>query len=181
MAREIFQIRIVLTGVEPPVWRRVLVPGAFSLDRLHRVVQFAMGWGDRHLHVFDIDGQQYAVPDPDGLLVVLDELEHRLDAVAVKGTLLRYTYDFGDWWEHELTVEDVVPADLEVRYPLCVGGEGGCPPEDCGGAGGYREFLAAYSDSSHPDHELMRNWVGRDFDPGGFEPGRASTLMRRMA
>jgi hypothetical protein len=80
MARAIIQLRITLDGVEPTVWRRVLIPGGFTLDRVHRVVQFAMGWGDRHLHVFDIDGVQYGVPDPDGLLDVRDELDTRLDA-----------------------------------------------------------------------------------------------------
>ncbi|WP_433084702.1 plasmid pRiA4b ORF-3 family protein [Dactylosporangium sp. CA-052675] len=180
MARMIYQLRITLDGVDPPVWRRVLLPGAFTLDRLHRIVQLAMGWGDRHLHVFDIDGVQYGTPDPDGLLEVHDELEHRLDAVAGKGTRLRYTYDFGDWWEHEVTVEDVVPADPGVRYPMCTGGERACPPDDVGGPLGYRDFLAAYADPRNPDHEAMRAWLGRDFDPAGFDAGRASTLLRRM-
>ncbi|GAA3457194.1 plasmid pRiA4b ORF-3 family protein [Dactylosporangium matsuzakiense] len=180
MAREIYQLRIALDGVDPPVWRRVLVPGAFTLDRLHRVIQLAMGWGDRHLHVFDIDGEQYAVPDPDGLLEVRDELDHRIDAVAAKGARLRYTYDFGDWWEHEVVVEDVVPADLGLRYPMCTGGERACPPDDVGGPSGYREFMAAYADPFHPDHEAMRAWLGRDFDPVAFDAGRAGTLLRRM-
>jgi hypothetical protein len=180
MARQIYQLRIALDGVDPPVWRRVLVPGGFTLDRLHRVIQLAMGWGDRHLHVFDIDGMQYAVPDPDGLLEVRDELEHRLDAVAAKGARLRYTYDFGDWWEHEIVVEDVVPADPGIRYPMCTGGERACPPDDVGGPSGYREFLTAYADPYHPEHEAMRAWLGHAFDPAAFDPARATTLLRRM-
>ncbi|MEV6931735.1 plasmid pRiA4b ORF-3 family protein [Dactylosporangium sp. NPDC051485] len=180
MARMIYQLRIALDGVDPPVWRRVLVPGAFTLDRLHRVIQLAMGWGDRHLHVFEADGVQYGVPDPDGLLEVRDELDARLDSVAVKGSRLRYTYDFGDWWEHDVAVEDVAPADPGMRYPACAGGERACPPDDVGGPGGYRAFLAAYADPYHPEHAAMHAWLGRAFDPAAFDPGPRTTLLRRM-
>jgi len=180
MSRLIYQLRIALDGVEPPVWRRVLVPGGFTLDRVHRVVQFAMGWSDRHLHVFDIEGVQFGVPDPDGLLDVRDELDTRLDAVARKGTRLRYTYDFGDWWEHEIAVDDVVPADPDTRYPVCVGGEHACPPDDVGGPDGYRDFLAAFTDPAHPDHMAMHEWLGRGFDPAQFDAARVTALLRRM-
>jgi hypothetical protein len=180
MARSMFELRIALDGVEPPVWRRVLVPGGYTLDRLHRVVQFAMGWGDRHLHVFDVDGVQFGVPDPGGLLDVRDELDARLDAVAGKGSRLRYTYDFGDWWEHDVVVEDVVPPDLDTRYPMCTGGERACPPDDVGGPDGYRDFLAAYTDPAHHDHVAMHDWLGRGFDPALFDADRATALLRRM-
>ncbi|GAA3188966.1 plasmid pRiA4b ORF-3 family protein [Dactylosporangium siamense] len=180
MARTIIQLRISLDGVEPTVWRRVLIPGGFTLDRVHRVVQFAMGWGDRHLHVFDVEGVQYGVPDPDGLLDVHDELDVRLDAVASKGGRLRYTYDFGDWWEHDLTVEDEFPADLDTAYPVCTAGERACPPDDVGGPDGYRDLVAAVGDPAHPDHVAMGEWLGRAFDPGAFDPARATTLLRRM-
>jgi hypothetical protein len=180
MARAIIQLRITLDGVEPTVWRRVLIPGGFTLDRVHRVVQFAMGWGDRHLHVFDVEGVQYGVPDPDGLLDVHDELDVRLDAVAQKGGRLRYTYDFGDWWEHDLTVEDVFPADLDSAYPVCTAGERSCPPDDVGGPDGYRDLLAAVADPGHPDHAAMRDWLGHAFDPASFDASRVTTLLRRM-
>ena len=180
MPRMIFQLRITLDDVEPSVWRRTLVPGGYTLDRLHRVVQYAVGWSDYHLHVFDIEGLQYGVPDPDGLLEVRDELDSRLDAVAVKGTRFRYTYDFGDWWDHEILVEDVTPAEPEMVYPACVEGERACPPEDVGGPGGYADMLAALADQSHPDHTVMREWLGRPFDVTAFDPERATTLLRRL-
>ena len=180
MPRMIFQLRITLDDVEPAVWRRVLVPGGYTLDRLHRVVQYAMGWNDYHLHVFDIDNVQYGVPDPDGLLDVRDELDARLDAVAGKGTRLRYTYDFGDWWEHDVVVEDVSPAEPETAYPRCVEGEGACPPEDCGGPSGYADLLAALGDPGHPEHVAMREWLGRPFDAAAFDPARSTTLLRRL-
>jgi Plasmid pRiA4b ORF-3-like protein len=181
MPRQIYQLKVTLCDVVPQVWRRVLVPGAYTLDRVHRVIQTAMGWHDVHLHSFEIDGQQYGHPDPDGELALRDEIDCRLDSVAHKGGRFLYTYDFGDWWEHEVVVEDVFGADPEERYPLCLDGERACPPEDVGGAYGYRTFLVVLGDPSHPEHDAMRGWVGGSFDPERFDAGRATTLARRLA
>jgi hypothetical protein len=181
MPRQIYQLRIALAEVSPPVWRRVLVPGGYTLDRLHRVIQYAMGWQDLHLHSFEIGGQQYGQPDPVGELAVRDELDARLDAVAGKGDGFRYTYDFGDWWEHEVTVEDVTHSEPDERYPVCVAGARACPPEDIGGAYGYAELLEALADWGHPRRAAMLGWLGRDFDPDEFDPDRATTLLRRLS
>lgn len=181
MARQIYQLRISLLDIDPPVWRRVQVPGGFTLDRIHRVIQHAMGWRDCHLHSFEVDGIAYGEPDPDGELAVSDELDVRLDVLVSKGSRLRYTYDFGDWWEHEVTVEDAFPAQPGVRYPLCTQGDRACPPEDVGGAFGYAEMLAVLADPDHPDHIQVRESVGTGFDPDTFSPDRATILLRRMA
>ncbi|MGW0433082.1 plasmid pRiA4b ORF-3 family protein [Micromonospora sp. NPDC003197] len=181
MPRQIFQLKVSLTDVTPAVWRRVLVPGGYTLDRVHRVIQHVMGWRDCHLHCFDIDGLQYGEPDPDGESALRDELDARLDAVVGKGSRFRYTYDFGDWWEHGLVVEDVFGADPDERYPVCIDGAQACPPEEVGGPFGYRVFLTAIADPTHPDHGLMRGWIdGREFDPAAFDAGRATTLARRL-
>jgi hypothetical protein len=180
MTRQIYQLKITLGEVAPPIWRRVLVPGGYTLDRVHRVIQHAMGWQDHHLHSFDIDGNQYGEPDPDSELALRDELDSRLDAVAGKGSHFGYTYDFGDWWEHEILVEDVFPADPDERYPCCVAGARACPPEDVGGLRAYLELIAALSDADHPRHDAWREWLGRRYDPETFLPDIASTLLRRM-
>jgi hypothetical protein len=180
MARRVFQLRVTLDDVTPPIWRRVLVPAGYTLDRVHRVVQVSMGWQDCHLHSFEIDGNQYGEPDPDGDLALLDEMDYRLDDVTRVGARLRYTYDFGDWWEHEVLVEEVLAADPRERYPLCLAGERACPPEDVGGPEGYAEFLAAVADPAHPRHVAMWDWIGRPFDAIGFDADRASTLLRRL-
>ncbi len=178
--RQIYQIKISLAEVDPPVWRRVCVPGAYTLDRLHRVIQYAMGWQGYHLHSFDIDDIQYGEPDPEGELALRDELETRLDAVAAKGEQFVYTYDFGDWWEHEVVVEEIFPAEPDEVYPLCVGGSRACPPEDVGGAYGYADFLDALANPEHPEHIQMCNWIGRPFDPEEFAAGQVTTLLRRL-
>jgi hypothetical protein len=180
MPRQIHQIKISLAEVTPPVWRRLLVPGGYTLDRVHRAIQYAMGWQGYHLHSFDIDGVQYGEPDPDGELALCDELDARLDAVTGKGDKFVYTYDFGDWWEHEVVVEDVFPAEPEEEYPICVAGARACPPEDVGGAYGYTDFLDALGDPEHPDHDQMRGWIGRSFDATAFAPDRITTLLRRL-
>ncbi|MFY1633056.1 plasmid pRiA4b ORF-3 family protein [Solwaraspora sp. WMMB335] len=180
MPRQIFHLLVTLSDVAPLVWRRVQVPGGYTLDRVHRVIQHAMGWMDCHLHSFEINGVQYGEPDPDGELSLRDELDVRLDAVAVKGARFRYTYDFGDWWEHEVLVEDVSLPEPDVRYPLCAAGASACPPEDVGGAFGYAEFRAATADPEHPRHAEMAAWIGPRFDPDVFDPVRATTLLRRL-
>lgn len=180
MPRQVFHLLVTLCDVSPLVWRRVQVPGGYTLDRVHRVIQYAMGWQDCHLHSFEINGVQYGEPDPDGDLLLRDELETRLDAVATKGARFRYTYDFGDWWEHDVVVEDVSLPEPDLRYPICSDGASACPPEDVGGALGYAEFLAAVADPAHSRHLEMHSWIGRKFDPVAFDPGRASTLLRRL-
>jgi hypothetical protein len=180
MPRQIFQLKVSLTGIRPPVWRRVLVPGGYTLDRLHRVVQHAMGWRDCRPHSFEIDGRQYGVPDPDGELALRDELDVRLDAVLGKGSRFQYVYDFGDWWEHDLVVEDVLAADPDERYPICVAGERACPPEGIGGPSGHQLLVAALADPAHPEHSSLRDWVGDRYDPEAFDPGRATTLLRHL-
>ena len=181
MLRQIFHLRVVLADVEPPVWRRVAVPGGYTLDRLHRVIQHAMGWQDCHLHCFEVDGVQYGIPDPDGEPEILDEMDARLDTVVAKGGTLTYVYDFGDWWHHDVLVEDVVTVDTADRYPAVTDGARQCPPEDVGGPPGHAEFLAAIADPAHPRHTEMHDWIGRDFDPLEFHPDRASVLARRLS
>jgi hypothetical protein len=99
--------------------------------------------------------------------------------VAAVGACFGYVYDFGDWWEHEITVEDVVPAHPDDRHPTCTAGERAGPPEDVGGPDSYAEILAILSDPDRPDSTGVRDWLA-DFDPTRCEPGRVSALLRRM-
>jgi hypothetical protein len=116
----------VLEEVELPVRRRVQVPGEVSL-----AVQSVMGWNNSHLHEFDIDGRRYGIPDPDwGDQDVTDEAKSKLFRLVGQGARFRYLYDFGDNWAHRLTVEKIAAPEPGVRYPRCVSGRGGCPPED---------------------------------------------------
>ncbi len=165
-SKRIHQLKVVLWGARPPIWRRLHVPSDMTLAELHRVVQVAMGWQDYHLHQFEIAGVTYGVDDGEGWgPVPEDEGRTRLYRVAGKGTRFTYEYDFGDSWEHAITVEDVLDAEEGTTYPVCIAGKRACPPEDCGGVWGYEGFLAAVADPGHEEHDELLEWAGGQFDP----------------
>jgi hypothetical protein len=158
-ATPIFQVKIRLVGLSPPIWRRVLVAGDIRLDRFHEVIQAAMGWMDGHMHVFIDGADEYGLRDPE--LGHRDERRVTLDRVlAHPKDRIRYVYDFGDNWEHEIVLEAITAADPDARYPICVTGKRACPPEDCGGPWGYAELLEVLADSDHSEHSEMVEWLG---------------------
>jgi hypothetical protein len=169
----ILQVKISLLGSsKPPVWRRLLIPTDIRLDRLHGVIQAAMGWEDYHMHAFSDGSCEYGLADPE--LGHRDERKATLDRLLKRGgERIRYTYDFGDNWEHEIVVEKVLAAEPDVRYPVCVVGKGACPPEDCGGVWGYEDLREALADSAHEQHQEMLEWLGlqtaAEFDPARFD------------
>jgi len=170
----VYQLKVTLKHIRPPIWRRVLVPAEMSLADLHDVIQMAMGWCDGHLHAFRAGGREYSLPDPinDDLFGApeIDERSAVLRAVARhEKDKLTYEYDFGDGWEHEVVVEKILPREQGKDYPVCVTGRRACPPEDCGGPWGYGAFLEAIANPHHPDHKEMTEWIGDDFDPGAFD------------
>jgi pRiA4b ORF-3-like protein len=87
---------------------------------------------------------------------------------------VNYAYDFGDSWEHRILLKEITPQEQDARYPICVGGERACPPEDCGGICGYQTLLEAINDPLHEQHKTLLNWLGTDFDPEHFDPADIS-------
>lgn len=177
----IYQLKITLRGVsKPPVWRRVLVPSDITLGDLHHTVQYAMGWGDCHLHVFTTDWQEYGSPDDE--FEGADDQSVRLDEILTEqGDQLSYTYDFGDDWEHDVVVEQTLIAEPGQAYPRCVAGNGACPPEDCGGRWGYAELKKVLADPAHDEHQDLLDWLGlesgEDFDPKEFSVADADARL----
>jgi hypothetical protein len=92
--------------------------------------------------------------------------------------VFKYTYDLGDNWEHEVLFEGVVELPKKTRLPLCLEGERACPPEDCGGEGGYEHLLYVLGDPTHEEHRDMVEWVGGRFDPERFDAKIATSIMR---
>jgi hypothetical protein len=126
----VYQLKIVLRRVRPAVWRRVRLPATTTLDALHEVIQVVFDWDDDHLHVFTVDGQRYADPYAQ-LDDCADEARVRLGRVLPRaGDAMRYVYDLGDWWEHEITLERIIGPDTGSGEPVCVGGQGDAPAED---------------------------------------------------
>src|SRR5664279_5394865 len=108
----LYRVKITLRDCKPPIWRRVVVRADMKLDRLHRVIQIAMGWTDSHLHQFIAGGAYYGQPDPEGDAEMLNEKRYTVTDLA-PGAKQKFTYeyDFGDSWEHEVLVEEVLPPD----------------------------------------------------------------------
>ncbi|MHB8658947.1 MAG: plasmid pRiA4b ORF-3 family protein [Solirubrobacteraceae bacterium] len=182
--RPAMQVKLSLRGVsEPPVWRRLLLPANMRLDRFHDVIQTALGWTDTHLHVFSTDGGEYGVPDPE--LGYRDERRARLEQVLREpGDRIRYTYDFGGDWEHDIEFEKHVNVDPDAQLPACVGGKGGCPPEDCGGVWGYADLKASLASPDHEEHGGMLEWLGldsaSDFDPAACDPAETNDVLNMV-
>jgi len=178
--RALYQLKVTLRDVHPPIWRRIQVWEDTTLAQLHRILQIAMGWEDYHLHEFRIGPDIYGVPDPDDDLYerpVIDERRQRLrQLVPQVGISFEYVYDLGDNWRHELVLEEIALPDPEQRYPRCLGGERCAPPEDVGGPPGYDAYLEALTNSSHEEHETMLEWRGT-FDAESFS---ADAVNRRF-
>ncbi len=172
------QVKVALRGIsKPPVWRRLILPADMTLEHLHHAIQASFGWTDMHLHVFSTGAGEYGVPDPG--LGFGDERRVRLGALLEEpGDRIQYTYDFGDDWEHNITLEKLLIAGPDAQLPACTAGKGACPPEDCGGAWGYADLKAALADPGNEEHADMLEWLGLDgseeFDPAAFDLAEAN-------
>ena len=166
-AASIAKLRIKLDDVEPAVVRRVEVPLTIRLDRLHLVLQAAMGWTNSHLYAIHARDVGWGTPDPDFGDGPLDASKARLIDVLedVGARSLKYLYDFGDGWEHSVRIERITDAIPGIVYPRLIEAAGRCPPEDVGGPSGYREFLEAIADPNHEEHAERLQWIGGHFDP----------------
>lgn len=204
-----YQLKVTLAGTKPPIWRRLIVPGDIRLHELHEVIQVAMPWTNSHLHQFIVKtdrpkltneqlAERYCRGDwpsraeADGLRYLSDpsfELEESEDETKVRleelvpaprGKFV-YVYDFGDNWEHLITVEKILPADPGTTCrPHCTGGALACPPDDCGSIPGFYGMLEVIADPKHEEHEDMLEWLGGDFDPAHFDADEVNRHLAKL-
>lgn len=184
-AQRIVRLRIELSGVDPPIWRRVDVPADFPLRRVHDVIQAVFGWLDYHLHQFEIGDRLYGAPEYDEADIygkhLYSDRNVRLGALLDRGVeRFVYRYDFGDDWEHVVTVEGVLDPEDGVEYPVLVDGARRAPPEDCGGPPGFHAFLEAMLDEGHAEHEALMEWYGERFDPDDLELEAVEAMLGRI-
>jgi len=165
-------VRIDLLDTDPPIWREVEVPIAMTLKQVHGVIQAAMEWQDAHLWSFA--SRREEISQSRAAKLPLQDL------LRPRKTRLLYTYDFGDCWEHQLTVTRPRPPEIGVVYPRYVAGEGAAPPEDCGGIPGFYAQLDILADPNHPDHNEVKEWLG-DYDPGVFDEQSVRQRLARIA
>jgi hypothetical protein len=177
----IYQLKITLQGSKPRIWRRFLVPGNYRLSKLHRVIQIVMGWYEAHLHEFIYHGISFGEPSPEyeeGRM--LDHKKMTLEGLIREAKKeFTYIYDFGDGWQHEIVVEKIFMPEHGVRYPVCLKGERACPPEDCGGIGGYGYLLEAMKNPKTQEDREFAEWAG-DYDPEFFDLERINMRLRKM-
>jgi hypothetical protein len=176
-----YQLKITLRGSEPPIWRRVVVPGSITLSKLHDVIQVVMGWTDTHLHEFVVRGVRYGVPDPESPSEWRNEARVTLNRLLdKKRQKFFYVYDFGDGWEHVIELEEIISDEEALSQPICIGGERACPPEDCGGIYGYYDLLRTIKDPGHPKHDDMVGWLGDEIDPEFFDMDEVNEILSRL-
>lgn len=171
------QFRVALKGIEPEVWRRIVVPAEYSFWDLHVAIQDAMGWLDYHLHAFLVrnpdTGQVDQIGIPEGPFEYDDEYLPGWEVPIERyfrepQDRADYEYDFGDEWQHEIVLEKIASRVPGKKYPMCLDGARACPPEDCGGVHGYQEMLTALRDPLHEQHEDFLEWVGGQYEPDAF-------------
>ncbi len=178
----IFVLHVSLHGIKT-VWRRIAVPASVRLSALHRVIQGVMGWHDMHLHEFTArNGERFGVPEHDDFEPPQDESIHKLDEFLSRPRdKLRYTYDFGDSWEHVIELKLATEYSKRPMRAEFIDGAGKCPPEDCGGVPGYYEMLKAIHDPRHPEHRQFVDWLPNGtYDPDDFNPALAEVILRSI-
>ena len=185
-APTIYQLKVTLENIKPPIWRRILVPSNINLGQFHLVLQIAMGWTNSHLHQFTVGRTIYGrVDDEMGLDFGLDQEDENqytlADLLNREKSWLRYEYDFGDSWSHKVLLEKKLPYDQTIKLAKCVKGKRACPPEDCGGIWGYAELLEVLKDEEHPEHEEMVEWLGGEFDPEEFNPEEINRQLASLS
>ncbi len=139
---KVYQFKVSLRDITPLIGRRLLVTSDTTIAQLHDMLQIAMGWEDLHLHQVRIHGKAYGIYRAGGISFADNPHQVTLaDFKPRKGERFVYEYDMGDYWQHDIRVEQVLPLEPGKTYPVCTAGDGDCPPEDCGGPWGYMSLM----------------------------------------
>lgn len=183
MPKNIYQFKIILKDLRPPVWRRIQVPEDYSLYDLQVAIQDSFPWSGYHLHQFssvtlrEAERKFYGLPDPDNddwRKIILEWGVKIRDVFQINGNkALNYDYDFGDNWQHRVELEKILQTEAGVKYPRCLAGRRACPPEDCGGPFGYEDLLKILKNPRHEEYRDMCDWLaideGGEYDSEHFE------------
>jgi hypothetical protein len=181
-AGQVYQLKVTLRYIKPPVWRRVQVKDC-SLARIHHIIQAYMGWEDYHLHEFLIGGERYGDPfqwqdDFGGESEVGDEGKVKLGRLAARGVKkFTYVYDMGDTWEQRSRSRRCCPPSRASTTRGASRASGPAP----GGlrrAVGAGDFVEAVRNPGHERHEELLEWVGGEFDPEAFDIAAANEALR---
>lgn len=160
------RLKLILSDIDPSPSRVIDVPLTMNLTGLHKSIQAAFLWKDRHLWEFRIADKHFGPrcvdKDVDG---VFNPDNKRL-AFLLRTPVdeFSYVYDFGDGWVHRVEVLELVEVTPGARLPALVDCAYRAPPEDIGGPPGFAHFLECLRNPEHPEHDDMMKWYGKTFD-----------------
>ncbi|MDD2762968.1 MAG: plasmid pRiA4b ORF-3 family protein [Opitutaceae bacterium] len=174
-------LHLTVAGLQPRIWRRLLVRETMWLSRLHEVIQVLFGWYDYQTHLFLLGDKRYGNPmNHDDVVIEDDRNVTLVDVRFSEHGRLTYDYLFAEGWHVDIRVEKTAAAEKGVVYPKCVAGERAGPPEDCGGAGAYKDMLYCLK---HPETDLgheWREWLGPDYDPEQCDLAAINKALRQL-
>ena len=185
MTKQIYQIQIALKGSKPKIWRRLLIPSDTSLPKLHEIIQIAMGWEGYHLHQFEKNNICYSTKsiedDMWGGVDIVDYKRIKISSLLIsEKDKIKYEYDFGDSWEHDVILEKITDVTEKPKHAVCIAGKRNCPPEDCGGIWGYEDLLEILKNPEHAEYQEMLDWLGDEFDAEYFSKDETNQLLKMV-
>jgi len=185
---KILKLKITLIDSNPQIWREVLVPMDKTFEDLHYVIQAVMDWGNCHMHEFPLNESKYIGDEPPNPQSRKDRSYLKESKLKIKkylnkkGDSIKYIYDFGDYWRHEIEVIDVLEQDDNREYPICIDGENASPPEDVGGISGYKRMVDAFSNKNHPDYDEYKEWLGIEvYDAEKFDMDYINKKIKKLS
>lgn len=165
-------LKIQLKNIKPAIWRRVVVSDELTFHQLHHVLQISFGWSGTHLYKFDINGFEIE-RENEFEPAELNSVEVKLNNYPLEEKLsFDYTYDFGDDWEHKITIEKIT--ELGPDYPICLAGKRNAPPEDCGGGWAYEDLMNKMKLSKLPKE--LKEWLG-DYELAFFDLDETNDIL----
>jgi len=183
MKYSVYQIHILLKDSKPRIWRRILINSTSLLPDLHLAIQASMGWLNYHLHQFIKDDINYSPRTPDDIDYWDDSymIDYKntiiSDLLTKEKDKIMYEYDFGDDWEHYITLEKIHEMDGKLPFPICIKGKMNCPPEDSHGIWGYMDMLEIIKNPKHKDYKEFSECFNEDFNPEIFDIKEANTQL----
>lgn len=167
-----YEMKVTIRDTHPPVWRKLQIPEGITFHELNAIIQLAFDWCGYHAYNFEVG----STPHERGMFIELSEFDdgwrgyetknskkEKIDKYFKEYKRLKYTYDFGDDWIHDIIIEKIVETDIKLTRPICIKAKMADLPEDCGGPYGYEELLDILSDKNNKRYKEMREWVD-----GGF-------------
>lgn len=169
---KVYQVKLTLKHITPPIWRRILIHPEITLKRFHQIIQKLLGWYDYHLYQFRAKEQIFSPPGEE-----MDLLARRPQSVNVPISWLvsynvksfTYEYDFGDGWEINVRLEKVLEKPDFAGAAICIGGERAGPLEDSGGPFGYMEKLEIMRHPDHEEYAELAEWMPQNYDADRFD------------